>query len=153
MQNCVPVSVDEVIAAAEEAHKDFSDSKAWTLHVIKARTAERGAKWYRCRFGEGVVRQVQLTAHLHGNRRLVEDGGTIETAVSAIRSDPTYNVVAPECDMRITAIRTRVKQGEVLSPIFLYEEGGRIHHIDGLHRMVGWCLEDLGGTLEGYLGR
>ncbi len=84
---------------------------------------------------------------------LVGDGATIETAVRNLQDDAAYAVKSPKCHMTITTIRAQVKQGEMLPPIFLYEENALIHHIDGLHRMVAWCLESPQGTLEGYIGR
>jgi len=157
VRNVKQVPGSEVYAAALALHQIFTGSMGWTLERIDLRN-QKGYEWYQCDFPpETLSRVVVHGGHHHGSpssQWLMQDHDTIGKAVITLTLAKNYEIDNPECFATISAIRSTVRAGGSVGPVFLsLEPDGSILHIDGLHRALVWLLEGRSEDVPGYLCR
>src|SRR5579863_1966786 len=121
--NCVPIGSDEVLAAAEEIHKDFPGSKSCAIPTIE-RFTQAGWKWHSCLLTPETIVRVRVGHHRHGDVSLLpKEGGSVEQARQAFKTLADYERQAPNCFRAITAIRSTIASGQPIGFIVLHEDG------------------------------
>jgi hypothetical protein len=145
-----PAAVRDAILAERGGH---GGSWPWTLRFLAAADRMSGGAWRLVTLTGDEARRILLPPHAgepcHGDRvPLVGSGGsTVAQAVSALAADrDRYERANRECWRRIAAAAGAPFSTLVLidQPLDTDEhrelrpEPGRLYHLDGFHRLVGW---------------
>ena len=138
---------------AERGHE--GGSWPWTLRFLQAADEEFGGLWREVTLPAEEAAAVRLPEHrgepCRGDRlALVDRGGAsvAEVARRLTEQAESYARLNPECWSRIARAREAPLSTIVLVPApldiadhdSLRGGAGRLFHVDGFHRLVGWAL-------------
>lgn len=153
------VAFEDVLRAAEAQHDPAHPSTAWAVKNLALADGQFEGRWARARLAARDARRIVLPRHAgepcHGDRveLIPQSGATVEEAARRLRASPQYAEANHYCWSKIDFFTS---QG--LSPIVLacapldhpdhrgLPANALAYHVDGLHRLIGWCLA---GLLDG----
>ncbi|OGE80970.1 MAG: hypothetical protein A3E98_03095 [Candidatus Doudnabacteria bacterium RIFCSPHIGHO2_12_FULL_48_11] len=149
-----PITFDSILKAFDGQHDVKKGSNSWTRNALIAANNQFNGKWSFNTLNKEQLLKIVLPYHTseHGGIELVPKSGmTIEDTINKIKSIPDYNIRNPDCWKKIVYLKQ-----VPMNPVFLsvslpswpdYQDiillpGEHFIHLDGLHRLIAWGLDD-----------
>jgi hypothetical protein len=144
----------DVIASLGARRALTSGSTPWTLRFIETADRQFGGVWTECLLTGEEALEILLPAHAgepcKGDRvTLVDPGGATvrEAAQRLARIRPEYEISNRSCWGRIEEAALAPFSGIIVTTAPLEADeyvgmapiAGRLYHLDGFHRLVGWA--------------
>lgn len=135
------------------ADADIFKGNKWARQIILQAEKDFPDSWVYCELNKDDVLNIILPTHPSEDNdiELVDEKGlTVEDVLKKLKTMPDYAAKNPICWRKINYWRQRM-----FSPIFLSTSPvsasrqklidptkGKLFHLDGLHRLIGWGLSD-----------